>query len=102
VDDAFTPVLEVANPSKVARSRMAQRILSSPPRWMRTIARSLVPRTTRKRAYRAAMRLNARAQARQAIDPELRARLTAELAPEVERLAALVGRDLTTWSKADA
>jgi hypothetical protein len=98
VDDSFAPVLDVANPSKVARSRIAQCVLSSPPGWMRTIARSLVPRTTRKRAYRAAMRLNARSQARAVMDPDLRRRLTAELAPEVERLSALVERDLTHWS----
>ena len=102
VDDAFQPTLEVANPSKVARSRMLQRVLSSPPGWMRRAVRGVLPRPTRKRLYRTAMRFNARSQARQAIDPELRERLTAELAPEVERLSALVGRDLTHWSRARA
>jgi hypothetical protein len=48
------------------------------------------------------MRFNARSQARQAIDPELRERLTTELSPEVERLSALVGRDLSHWSQARA
>lgn len=99
VDDAFRPSLEIANPSKVARSRVLQRVLSSPPGWMRSAARRVLPRTTRKRLYRGAMRFNARAQARQAMDPELRARLTAELAPEVERLGALIGRDLSHWSR---
>ena len=99
VDDDFAPSLEVANPAKVARSRALQRVLSSPPDWMRSALRRLMPRTTRKRLYRGAMRLNARAQARQAMDPELRARLTAELAPEVERLGTLIGRDLAHWSR---
>ena len=102
VDDAFQPTLEVANPSKVARSRVLQRVLSSPPAWMRRAARAVVPRPTRKRLYRTAMRFNARSQARQAMDPELRGRLAAELAPEVERLGALVGRDLSHWSRAAA
>jgi hypothetical protein len=99
VDEGFEPVLDIANPSKVARWRTLQRVLSSPPGWLRSAVRRVLPRPTRKRLYRTAMRFNARAQARQAMDPELRARLTAELAPEVERLSALVGRDLTAWSK---
>lgn len=98
VDDGFPPSLEIANPSKVARSRVLQRVISSPPGWMRSAARRLMPRTTRKRLYRSAMRLNARSQARQAMDRELRARLTAELTPEVERLGTLIGRDLSHWS----
>ena len=102
VDDAFQPSLEIANPSKVARSRALQRVLSSPPSWMRRAIRSVAPRPTRKRLYRAAMRFNARSQARQAMDPELRERLAGELAPEVERLSTLVGRDLTQWSRARA
>jgi hypothetical protein len=32
-----------------------------------------------------------------ALDPELRARIAAALAPDVERLEQLLGRDLTTW-----
>jgi hypothetical protein len=102
VDDAFRPVLDVANPSKVARSRLLQRVLSSPPGWVRSAARSIMPRATRKRLYRAAQRLNARAQARTAMDPELRQRLAAELAPEVARLGTLVDRDLAHWSESAA
>lgn len=102
VDESFTPALDVANPAKVARSRALQRVLSSPPGWMRGAVRRLMPRPTRKRLYRSAMRFNARAQARQAMEPELRARLAAELAPEVQRLSELLGRDLTHWSRAAA
>ena len=32
------------------------------------------------------------------MDPELRLRLQAEFAPEVERLSELLGRDVTHWS----
>jgi hypothetical protein len=102
VDHAFQPRLEIANPSKVARSRALQRVLSSPPDWMRSAVRRVMPRTTRKRLYRTAMRVNARPQERGEMDPALRARLTAELAPEVAQLSELVGRDLTHWSRAAA
>jgi hypothetical protein len=44
-------------------------------------------------------KLNTVPAARQTIDPELRRRLDAEFAPEVERLSALLGRDLTGWSR---
>jgi hypothetical protein len=100
VDDAFEPSLAIANPAKVARSRLIQRVLSSPPGWIRGVARRVMPRTSRKRLYRAVMRLNARAQARREMDPQLRARLAADLAPEVARLGELIGRDLSHWSRA--
>jgi hypothetical protein len=32
------------------------------------------------------------------MDPQLRAQLTAEFAPRVAELGALVGRDLSAWS----
>lgn len=37
---------------------------------------------------------------REPMDPELQQSLALEFAPEVERLSALLGRDLTHWSKA--
>jgi hypothetical protein len=44
-------------------------------------------------------RLNTSPVARTALAPELRQRLNEEFAPEVERLSALLGRDLTGWSR---
>jgi hypothetical protein len=35
------------------------------------------------------------------LDAELRAELQEELAPEVERLSTLVGRDLRAWTRGD-
>ncbi len=61
VDDAFQPTLEIVNPAKVARLRMVQRMLSSPPGWLRRGVRGVLPRPTRKRIYRGVSRLNARA-----------------------------------------
>jgi hypothetical protein len=99
VDDAFQPTLEVVNPAKVARLRVVQRLLSSPPGWLRRGVRGVIPRPTRKRLYRSVSRLNARAQARQPMAPELRARLVAELTPEIERLEAMLDRDLSAWKR---
>jgi hypothetical protein len=41
---------------------------------------------------------NSTAAERQKMDPQLRAQLTAEFAPRVAELGALVGRDLSAWS----
>lgn len=97
VDDKFQPRLEVRNPAKTTRSRFVQRVVASPPAWMRTTARRVLPRTTRKRIYRVVMRLNARRHARASLDSALRARLVEDLRPEVARLGELLGRDLGAW-----
>ena len=99
VDDAFQPSLEIVNPAKVARFRVVQRMLSSPPGWLRRGVRSVMPRPTRKRIYRRVSSMNARAQAREPMAPELRAQLVAELTPEIERLEAMLGRDLSAWKR---
>ncbi len=44
-------------------------------------------------------KLNTAPAVRAALAPELRHRLNQEFAPEVERLSALLGRDLTGWSR---
>jgi len=99
VDDAFQPTLEIVNPAKVARLRMVQRMLSSPPGWLRRGVRGVLPRPTRKRIYRGVSRLNARAQAREPMAPELRSQLVAELLPGIERLEVMLGRDLSAWKR---
>jgi hypothetical protein len=45
--------------------------------------------------------LNSASRQRPAMPPELRSRLRAEFAPEVERLGRLLGRDLTHWTSGD-
>jgi hypothetical protein len=98
VDDAFMPVMKVMNPNKRPRSRLLRRVVSNPPSWVRRIARVALPPSMRRRAYRSAMTLNARIEARRPMDRELRAALRAEFADEVRRLGALLGRDLSGWS----
>jgi hypothetical protein len=102
VDDAFRPRLEVKNPAKASRSRLMQRLMASPPGWVRGTARRLLPKNTRKGLYRTATRLNARPQERATLDPGLRARLVEDLRPEIERLSGMIGRDLGFWLREPA
>jgi len=98
VDPSFVPNMAVVNPSKQPRSRLLTRLISSPPGWVRRIAAAVLPPRQRKRLFRRALALNSRTAPRQPLDPQLRARLRAEFAPEVRRLGELIGRDLSAWS----
>jgi hypothetical protein len=99
IDEGFTPELRVVNPSKQPRSRLLTRLVSNPPAWARRLAATALPPRQRKRLFRRALALNARTAPRRPMDPELRRRLKAEFAPEVQRLGALIGRDLSAWSE---
>jgi hypothetical protein len=99
LDDSFAPRMDVVNPSKRPRSRLVQRLIQRPPGLVRGLVRAALPAQRRKRMYRAAKTLNARAQPRQPMDPELRRRLREEFAPEVDHLGTLLGRDLSAWSR---
>lgn len=101
VDPAFIPVIRVVNPSKTPRSRLLQRLVASPPPVVRRIARMLVARPVRKRVYKRLLVMNARATPRPPMDPGLRRMLAEEFRPEVERLGALLRRDLSHWALAD-
>lgn len=98
VDPGFVPDLGVRNPNKQVRFPRLQRLVYQPPGPLLR----LVPRLRRfplvHRLRDALLRANSAAARREAMDPELRRRLTAELAPEVERLGRLIGRDLSAWS----
>jgi hypothetical protein len=64
---------------------------------MRAIARSLVPRRMRPRVAESIVGFNSKRAPRAALPTEIRQRLTAELAADVEALGRLLGRDLTPW-----
>lgn len=99
VDDGFVPQMRVMNPSKQPRSTAVARFVSNPPNWVRRVAGAVLPARQRKRLFRQALALNARTAPRPPMDPELRARLKAEFAPEVRRLGQLIRRDLSAWSQ---
>jgi hypothetical protein len=100
VETDFKPDFEVLNPSKRLRFKSLQRFLTNPPSVLRPFAR-VVARvdSIRKLTRRSFQRFNTEYEERQPLAPELRRRLRAEFAQEVERLSELLGRDLTHWSR---
>ena len=99
VTDDFQAELKVVNPNKVVRSGNLQTFLRQPPPFVQALARALMPRRVREVLYDRARRLNTSYKPRPPMDPELKKRLRAEFAPDVEELGALLGRDLSQWSK---
>ena len=95
VNPSFQPDFSVVNRSKAPRSRWLQQLTYAP--WfMRTTAR--LPKPVNHLIRRSLKRLNFREQPRTVLDPQLRARLTREMAPDVAELGELLGRDLSSWS----
>lgn len=95
VDPGFEPETPVVNPNKTYRSWALRRLQQRIP----AMAKDLVPAALRRRASDAIYALNRSYQPRQKMDPALRDALRAEFAPEVEALGALIGRDLSHWSR---
>lgn len=93
VDEAFQPDLRPVNASKQVRSEGVRRLIARTPGRLKGAIPSGMRRTLRKQIKR----LNSRHAKRPPLDPALKARLRAELRPEVERLAALIDRDLSDW-----
>ena len=102
VDDGFQPDFIQVNESKLPRNRSLQALVVRPPAPFDRLV-PLVRRFGVAHKLRAAMlAVNSRPEPRPAMSPELRRRLTAELAPEVARLSSLIGRDLAAWSTVPA
>jgi hypothetical protein len=98
VDPTFEPDVRVVNPSKRVRSQAVASLLkrTAPP----VRAGQGPPLERLWRAVRSRIRRWNREDApRRSMDPALKARLQAEFRPEVERLGALLGRDLTAWCR---
>ncbi len=95
VDPSFVPETPVINPNKTYRSWTMRKIQQRIP----ARAKDLVPSALRQKASDAIYALNRTYQPRQPMDPALRAELRREFAPEVAALGALIGRDLSHWSK---
>lgn len=85
------------NPNKRSRSGLLRRVLAAPPEPARRLARRFLPRQLRQAAYRRAVALNTRLTERAPVPDALRRSLHAELADEVGRLEALLGRPLPAW-----
>ncbi|MFM8322665.1 MAG: sulfotransferase family protein [Chloroflexota bacterium] len=98
VEDSFRPAFQVVNPNKGLRSRLVQELLVAPPPVFTWVSQRVVPGPWRGRLLQRLRKLNMRRMDRPTLDLDLRRRLQADFQPEVERLARLIGRDLSQWT----
>lgn len=97
VTKEFSPPFEIINPNKRVHNMLLHRIVRRPSRTVRQIARVLVPPRFRPRVAATILGLNSHPAPRAPLPPDLRRRLTAELAPDIVDLGRLLGRDLSHW-----
>jgi hypothetical protein len=97
VDPAIPVNLQVQNPNRRARSGTLQKLIFRPPGPLRAVVPALrrIPLVHRLRDI--LVSANSRAEARAPMDPALRHRLIAEMAPEIDELQRMIGRDLAIW-----
>lgn len=93
VDETFQPDLRPVNANKQIRSERVRKLIARTPGGLKAAIPPGMRRTVRKQIKR----LNSRHAKRPPLDPELQGQLRAEFRPEVERLAALIDRDLSGW-----
>ncbi len=99
VDPSFEVDLSVYNASKRPRSGVVQKLIFAPRGPMKRVFGRLRGMPVMHRVRDALVSANSTAAQRQKMDPELRRRLTDEFAPQVAELGALIGRDLSSWSR---
>jgi len=97
VDPTFVPEISVVNANKVMRSPKLMRMVREPAPWISVPARMLIPLRLRDIIKDKVRRANTKFVPRDRMTPELKAKLRAELRPEIDRLGALLGRDLSHW-----
>jgi hypothetical protein len=95
VDPSFAPDFAVVNQNKGVRSGLLRRIIYHPAYVAVT---NRLPGPISHAVSRAVKRANIRYAERPRMSAELRSQLTAEFAPDVERLAGIIGRDLSAWT----
>jgi hypothetical protein len=95
--DVVRPV-GVVNAHRGLRSVPLQRFAWHPPTALRAILRLVTSRRQRLAVFEWLVRLNTTHDARPAMQPSVRRHLQAHFARDVERLSALLDRDLTHWN----
>lgn len=98
VDPTYDVDLSVYNPNKQARSGRVQRMIFAPPPALRGLFGRMRRLKVAHRVRDALVSANSARAKRGTMDPELRARLTEEFAPQVAELGQIIGRDLSAWS----
>ena len=97
VQSDFRTNFPVVNANPRARSQALWNVVRRPPQLLRSIVHPLTSQTARKSVGRLLIRLNVVYEKRPPIAPDLMSRLKIEFAPEVEKLSAVIGRDLSAW-----
>jgi hypothetical protein len=100
VDSDFRPDFAVRNPNRRARFGALQRLVFRPPGPLRRAVPWMRRFPLVHRLRDAVVAANSSPVPRESMDADLRQRLIAEMAPEVEALGRLIGRDLSAWSGA--
>lgn len=96
----FQPDFRVINSNKRTRSQSLSRFLKSlrkPERNIFQMLKLVIPRPWRRSVVERLWSFNMKEQTRPEISPELEKRLRVGFAPDVKRLAAMLGCDLTDW-----
>jgi len=99
VDPTFEVDLSVYNPNKKPRSGAVQKMIFAPKGPMKRVVGRLRSVPAMHRVRDVLVSANSTTAQRKNMDPQLRAQLTAEFAPQVAELGALIGRDLSAWSR---
>ena len=100
VDPTLAAAPPNANENKRVRSPLIQRLIFAP-RLLLPLA-PFLRRFPLVRAVRTRLLdMNSEAKPRAPMDPALRRRLLDEFTPDIERLGALIGRDLSAWLERD-
>ena len=89
------------NPAKKSISSRGAEFISNPPGILKTILHAILPFKSRLTIRNAIIRANTREEAYPPMKAETRKELVARFSPEVHRLAALLGRDLSHWLRRD-
>lgn len=98
VDPGFCPDFRLVNAGKSFRNKWLHRSMIDPPKIVQFLAGPLLRNSTIRAALKRWIKLlNTKTRSNPPLDPDLRERLTAEFAPEVEELARLIRRDLSLW-----
>lgn len=93
VEPIDVPPVRQIRPAQQFRSTALQRLIMTGPGWLRPTPERRVRRRTLELLYRA----NRDPRPTPPVDLELRRQLTEYVAPEVDRLRSLLGRDLPSW-----
>mgnify|MGYP000725273356 CR=1 FL=1 len=102
LEPSTTPIdTTVRNPASRPRSRLLTRFLYHPPRWSIRLAKQIAPRAALIAIRDKVREFNNVPQRPKELSFELRKTLTQEFEPEIEKLEALTGRDLTEWRYAE-